>query len=85
MTRISTVEARDQLSEMINRAAYGKERIVLTRRGKDLVAMVPLDDLNLLEEMEERADLAAVRKSWKAQGRKPLQSWAKAKKKLGLK
>jgi prevent-host-death family protein len=69
---------------MINRAAYGKERIVLTRRGKDLVALVPLDDLKLLEELEAGADLAAVRKAWKAQGKKPLQPWEKARKKLGL-
>jgi prevent-host-death family protein len=85
MNKISTVEAREQLSEVINRAAYGKERIVLTRRGKDLVAMVPLDDLRLLEELEEQLDLAAVKQAWKAQGKKPLRSWTEAKKKLGLK
>ncbi|MDQ2784261.1 MAG: type II toxin-antitoxin system Phd/YefM family antitoxin, partial [Chloroflexota bacterium] len=34
MKTLSTAEARDQFSDVINRAAYGKERIVLTRRGK---------------------------------------------------
>jgi len=85
MTKISTADARDQLSEMINRAAYGKERIVLTRRGKALVALVPLDDLKLLEELEEQIDLEEAKKAWKVQGKKPIKSWGKAKKRLGLK
>lgn len=38
----STVQARDQFSEVLNRAAFGKERVVLTRRGKPLVAIVPI-------------------------------------------
>ncbi|MEP0914571.1 type II toxin-antitoxin system Phd/YefM family antitoxin [Leptolyngbya sp. GB1-A1] len=42
---ISTVEARNQFADLINRVAYGKERVILTRRGKALVAVVPLDDL----------------------------------------
>ncbi len=50
MLTISTVEARDNFSELINQAAYGKERIVLTRRGKALVALIPLADLKALEE-----------------------------------
>ncbi len=35
MSKVSTVEARDQLSTIINRAAFGKERVVLTRRGRN--------------------------------------------------
>jgi prevent-host-death family protein len=40
MTTISTVKARDQFADVVNRAAYGKERVVLTRRGKGLAAVV---------------------------------------------
>ena len=42
-------EARAQFSELVNRVGFGKERIVLTRHGKPLVALVPaeaLDDLD---------------------------------------
>ena len=49
MIKMTTVEARDNFSELINQAAYGNQRIVLTRRGKPLVAVIPLDDLNTLE------------------------------------
>lgn len=44
MLKMSTVEARENFSEMINQAAYGNQRVVLTRRGKPLVAVVSLQD-----------------------------------------
>ncbi len=53
MTQFSTVEVRTQLSEVINRVAYGKERVVLTRRGKELVAIVPIEDMKRLELLNE--------------------------------
>ena len=57
MNTISTVKARGNFSDLVNRSAYGKERIVLTRRGKGIVAVVPIDDLELLEELEDHLDL----------------------------
>lgn len=47
MLKMSTVEARENFSEMINQAAYGNQRVVLTRRGKPLVAVISLQDLEL--------------------------------------
>jgi prevent-host-death family protein len=61
MTTISTVEAREQFSEIVNRAAYGKERVILTRRGKALAAIVPIEDVKLIEELEDRLDLEEAR------------------------
>lgn len=58
---LSTVEARDRLSEVINRAAFGKERVVLTRRGKPLVALVPIEDVEALEALEDQRDAQEVR------------------------
>ena len=46
MLKMSTVEARENFSEMINQAAYGNQRVVLTRRGKPLVAVVSLEELD---------------------------------------
>ncbi len=39
-------EARSQFSELVNRVGFGKERIVLTRHGKPLVALVPAEMLD---------------------------------------
>lgn len=61
MTNISTAEARNEFADVINRASFGKERFVLTRRGKKLVAIVPVEDLELLEELEDRMDIEAAR------------------------
>lgn len=49
MTSMTTVEARENFSELINQAAYGKKRIILTRRGKPLVAVISLEELKTLE------------------------------------
>ena len=42
---ISTSEARERFSDLINRASYGQERIILTRRGKPMAAVVPFEDV----------------------------------------
>ena len=81
MAKVSTVKARDAFSEVINRAAYGKERVVLTRRGKAVVAVVPIEDANLLEELENRMDLEDARQALKEPG---TIRWKKLKKDLGL-
>ena len=49
MSTMSTVEARENFSDMINRAAYGKEEVILTRRGKKLVAVISLSELTALK------------------------------------
>ena len=56
MLKISTVEARENFAEIINQAAYGKQRVILTRRGRELVAVIPLEDLNRLEAFEQNID-----------------------------
>ena len=63
MTRLTTTEARKEFSAIVNRAAFGKERLVVHRRGKDLVAVVPVEDLILLESLEDALDLEDARKA----------------------
>ena len=55
MSKIAVIDARKDLADVLNRAAYGKERVVLTRRGKDVAAIVPMDDLNILDAIEDLA------------------------------
>ena len=57
MSKIAVIDARKDLADILNRASYGKERVVLTRRGKDVAAIVPIDDLNMLEAIEDHMDL----------------------------
>jgi prevent-host-death family protein len=65
---IGVVEVRDNLAEIINRVAYGGERVVLNRRAKGVAAVVSMEDLKLLEELEDRADVKAAKKARKEKG-----------------
>ena len=58
MSTVTAVKARDNFSEVIARAAYGKERIYITKNGKNLAALIPVEDMTLLEELEDRLDAA---------------------------
>ncbi|MFF9689740.1 type II toxin-antitoxin system Phd/YefM family antitoxin [Streptomyces sp. NPDC014623] len=49
---IPVTQARAELAELINRVVYGGERVVVTRHGKPLVALVSAADLQRLENEE---------------------------------
>ncbi|MEK6711893.1 MAG: type II toxin-antitoxin system Phd/YefM family antitoxin [Nitrospinota bacterium] len=64
MKTITAAKARADLSDVLYRAGYGKERIAITRRGKTIIAVVvPPEDAALLEDLEDRADISALRKA----------------------
>jgi len=84
MGQVNTVDARAQFSEIINRAAFGKERMILTRRGKEIVAVVPIEDVKLLEALEDRMDLEEAREALSEAKKKGTVPWEKMKKELGL-
>jgi prevent-host-death family protein len=69
MTRLSVSKAREEFPEVVNRAAYGKERTIVSRRGKDLAAVIPIEDLRLLERLAQeemdRIDLEDARAALK--------------------
>ena len=69
---------------MVNRVAYAHERVILERRGKNVAALVSIEDLELLELMEDRTDLEAARKALADAKGKKLIPWKDLKKKLGL-
>ena len=61
-TEIPVTQARDELAELINRVAYGHERIILTRHSKAVACLVPPEDLQRLEsERPESEGQAAIR------------------------
>jgi len=57
---VSVSEARDTFAELINRAAYGHERVLVARRGRAIAAIVPIEDIELLEHVEDEQDLTAA-------------------------
>lgn len=81
MTRLAASSLRQKLADALNRVAYRGERIVLERRGKNVAALVSLEDLALLEALEDRMDLEAAREALQEPGSVP---WAAVKARLGL-
>ena len=62
---LNVVELRQSLAEILNRAEYQGERINIHLSGKDVAAIISLEDLNLferlIEDAEDRLDIEAGR------------------------
>jgi prevent-host-death family protein len=55
MLEVSIVEVKDRLADLLNRVAYGGERVVLRRRGKPVAVLVSMEDLHALQAIEDQA------------------------------
>jgi len=60
---ISTADARKNLADILNKVAYTKEPIVLTRRGKKIAALISLEELELLQHIEDLLDIEDAKKA----------------------
>ena len=49
-------QVKRDLSDLVNRVAYGGERILLTSRGKPKAALVSFEDYQRLEQEQARQD-----------------------------
>jgi PHD/YefM family antitoxin component YafN of YafNO toxin-antitoxin module len=84
VTRLAAGKARKDFASALSRVAYAKERIVLQRRGKDVAALVSIDDLALLEAIEDRLDLEDARAALEEAEERGTTRWEKIKADLGL-
>lgn len=50
---VPVTQARAEFADLVNRVVYGGERIVVTRHGKPIAALVSAADLDLLERLAE--------------------------------
>jgi prevent-host-death family protein len=77
-TKVSIGQVKRDISELVNRVAYGHERFVFTSRGKPKAALVSIDDYERLQDlqrdssdgawqkwMEESAQLSADILAWR--------------------
>jgi len=62
-TKISTADARKDFANIVNKVAYGKESIVLTRRGQNIAALVSIEELELLQQIEDYIDIEDAKKA----------------------
>ena len=66
---VSTAEARKKLADIVNKVAYGKEPVVLTRRGEEIAALISMEELELLQLIEDYIDIEDARKALAAPGK----------------
>jgi prevent-host-death family protein len=84
MTSMPVTAARDDLAEIVNRVAYGKERVCLTRHGKDVACLVSMEEAKLLALIEDRVDLSDAADALKEMGEHGVVYWDALKAELGL-
>lgn len=56
MVSLNNPDSGENLADLLKRVVGDKERIVLSRDGKPAAALIPIEDLEWLEEMEEKID-----------------------------
>lgn len=84
MKPVTTAEARKNMAELLNRAAYGGERFVVTRHGKELVAIVPVADATLLEHLRELLERREYEAALQAVAEMGTVSWDEVRRELDL-
>jgi len=84
MAHLPSSKAREGFADTINRVAFGKERVVLRRRGKEVAAVVSMEDLRILEDLEDRIDLVDARAALAETKKKGAKSLDAVIKELGL-
>jgi PHD/YefM family antitoxin component YafN of YafNO toxin-antitoxin module len=81
MQTVAVSDFRQLLAELGNKIHYAGERIVVERNHKPFFAVVPCDDAEFLQALEDSIDLEAAKAALK---RNDFVAWEKAKKELGL-
>lgn len=83
IAHINTVEAREDFSELISRVSHNKERIILTRRGNEIAAIIPIEDFALLQTSQDKHDLEAATEALKEAREKGTLTFDEFTRKLG--
>jgi prevent-host-death family protein len=61
MTKVSMTHARQDFTDIANRVMFGNERICIEKNNKPAVAIVSVEDLEILEALEDQIDVQAAK------------------------
>lgn len=59
---INSANARKTFSDLLNESGFGGRRIVVTRKGKAVAAMVPIEDLEAIQALEDEMDVKEAKR-----------------------
>ncbi|MFC9284834.1 type II toxin-antitoxin system Phd/YefM family antitoxin [Streptomyces collinus] len=81
---IPVTQARAELAELINRVVYGGERVVVTRHGKPLVALVSAADLERLDALDALDESAGEQVASSVSGVRDVAPAARERQRFGI-
>jgi prevent-host-death family protein len=84
MSSIGATQLRSTLGDVLGRVQHAGQRVIVERGGKAVAALVPIEDLRALEELEDRLDLEEAERALRESAGEPTISLEQAKKELGL-
>ena len=58
---VSVAEAKNNFSDLLNRVIYRRERIIVSKHGKPVGALISTQDLAQLEELEKQQALVRIK------------------------
>ena len=79
MVEVNMTIARQRFSDLANQVIYGGERVQIKRSGKTVLALIAIEDLEVLEAIEDYIDLEAAKA---AIARNDFVPWDEVKKEL---
>lgn len=82
MATVTAQDARRQFSDIINKAAFQKEPVIITRQGKQLAAVISYEDLEYYKKLEDYFDAMEAEKRLNS-GEEP-RNWSEVKQELDL-
>lgn len=60
MLTVTATRLKNVIGELLNQVQFRGERVTLMRKGKPAAAIISIDDLRLLEELEDRLDVQEI-------------------------
>ncbi len=75
---IGLVALRGSIGEIVNRVHFARERITINKNRKPVAALIPIEDLQLLEEIEDALDARQIDAMMENLDPADLETWKKA-------
>lgn len=81
---IPVTQARAEFADLVNRVVYAGERVVVTRHGRPLVALISAADLERLEALDAAEPMTVVRLGGERRERPQVQAPAEPPRRFGI-
>jgi prevent-host-death family protein len=78
-TVVHATAARARWSEILSRVLYSGERVMLVRHGRIVAAIIPADDVQLLDRLVDERDIETARRALSAGGSGATRPWDELK------